>query len=416
VLRGVPIVLTLGWRNLWRRPGRTVLTGSGAALGLGFLLTMLALGDGSHLQMIDAAARTVSGHVLLQATDYQRRRGVEQVVTADAAARAAAWARARPGVRTVLPRAFASGLVSSADGATGVSLTGVDPAAEAPVSRLATRLAEGRFLRPGDGAAAVVGSGVARVLKVRVGSRLVAMAQGPGGTEVRSTLLHVVGVVRSGIEEVDEGLVLLPLTALQGFLGLGGAVHQLSLILDDQGRAAEVASAARRAWPGLEALTWAEADPQLEAVIRIDDGGHYLFNGIFFVIIAFMMLNTLLMSVLERRREFALLGALGLPASRRLGMVLVEGALVAGLATLGGIGLGLGAHAYFHVHGLPLAWFTSQELETAGVVLEPIMYSALGPGRVVGAVLLVFGLTLGLALLAGRQAARPVDPNLLKAR
>jgi ABC-type lipoprotein release transport system permease subunit len=412
----MPIVLTLGWRNLWRRPGRTVLTGSGAALGLGLLLTMLALGDGSHLQMIDAAVRTMSGHVLLQATDYQRRRGVEQVVTADAAARATSWARARPEVRAVLPRAFASGLVSSADGATGVSLTGIDPAAEVSISRLATRLAEGRFLRPGDAAAAVVGSGVARVLKVRVGSRLVAMAQGPGGGEVRSTLLHVVGVVRTGIEEVDEGLVLVPLVTLQGFLGLGGAVHQLALILDDQELAARVAGVARRAWPGLEALTWAEADPQLEAAIRIDDGGHYLFNGIFFVIIAFMMLNTLLMSVLERRREFALLGALGLPASHRLGLVLVEGALVAGLATLGGIALGLGAHAYFHVHGLPLAWLTSQEMEMAGVMLEPIMYSALGPGRVVGAVLLVFGLTLGLALLAGRQAARPVDPNLLKAR
>jgi ABC-type lipoprotein release transport system permease subunit len=415
-MRVTPIVLTLGWRNLWRRPGRTVLTGSGAALGLGFLLTMLALGDGSHLQMIDAAVRTVSGHVLLQARDYQRRRGVEQVVTADAAARAAAWARARPEVRAVLPRAFASGLLSSADGATGVSLTGIDAAAEVSISRLATRLAEGRFLRPGDAAAAVVGSGVARVLKVRAGSRVVAMAQGPGSSEVRSALLHVVGVVRTGIEEVDEGLVLVPLATLQGFLDLGGAVHQLALILDDQRRAARVAGAAREAWPGLEALTWAQADPQLEAAIRIDDGGHYLFNGIFFVVIAFMMLNTLLMSVLERCREFALLGALGLPASRRLGMVLVEGALVAGLATLGGIALGLGAHAYFHVHGLPLAWFTSQELETAGVVLEPIMYSALGPRRVLGAVLLVFGLTLGLALLAGRQAARPVDPNLLKAR
>jgi ABC-type lipoprotein release transport system permease subunit len=178
-MRVTPIVLTLGWRNLWRRPGRTVLTGSGAALGLGFLLTMLALGDGSHLQMIDAAVRTVSGHVLLQAKDYQRRRGVEQVVSADAAARAAAWARARPEVRAVLPRAFASGLLSSADGATGVSLTGIDPAAEVSISRLATRLAEGRFLRPGDAATAVVGSGVARVLKVRAGSRVVAMARAP---------------------------------------------------------------------------------------------------------------------------------------------------------------------------------------------------------------------------------------------
>lgn len=385
-------------------------------MGLGFLLTILALGDGSHLQMIDAAVQTGSGHVLLQARDYQRRRGVELTLPAPEAAAAEAWARARPEVRAVLPRAFASGLLSSADGATGVSLTGIAPAAEAPISRFTVRIAEGRFLRADDGAAAVIGLGVARVLKVRPGSRVVAMAQGVGGGEVRSTLLHVVGVMRTGLEDIDEGLVLLPLPALQAFLGLDGSVHQVALVLHDQGRTEAVARAARRAWPAMDTLTWAEADPQLEAAIRLDDGGHYLFNGIFFVIIAFMVLNTLLMSILERRREFALLGALGLSRGRRLGLVLVEGGLVALLAAAGGLALGLGANAYFSVHGMPLAWFTSQELETGGVLMEPVMYSALSVRRVVGAGLLVVGLVVVLALVAGRQAARAVDPNLLKTR
>jgi ABC-type lipoprotein release transport system permease subunit len=412
----MPVVLRLAWRNLWRRPGRTVLTASGGALGLGFLLTMLGLGDGSHLQMIDAAVRTGSGHVLLQAREYQRRSGIELMVPAAVAADVQAWARARSEVQAVLPRAFASGLLSSADGATGVRLAGVAPAAEAPVSRFAMRVSEGRFLRAGDGAAVVIGHGVARVLKVRPGTRVVAMAQGAGSAEVRSALLHVVGVVRTGLEDVDETLTLMPLPALQGFFGLDGSVHQVALVLHDQARTDAVARAAREAWPGLETLTWAEADPQLEAAIRIDDGGHYLFNGIFFVIIAFMVLNTLLMSILERRREFALLAALGLSRGRRLGLVLVEGGLIALLAVGGGLALGLGAHAYFALHGLPLAWFTSQEMETGGVLIEPVMYSALGLGRIAGAAGLVLGLVLLLALVAGRHAARSLDPNLLKTR
>jgi ABC-type lipoprotein release transport system permease subunit len=408
------IVLRLAWRNLWRHPIRTVLTASGVALGLGFLLVMLGLGDGSHLQMIDAAVRMGGGHVLLQAPDYQRRRGIEMLVPEARRRGAEAWARAEPGVRAVLPRAFVSALVSSADGATGVTLTGVDPAAEAPVSRFPSRITSGRFLRSGDREAAVIGSGVARLLRAQVGSRVVAMAQGAAGGEVRSTLLRVVGILHTGLDEVDDALALTALGPLQDFLSLHGGVHQVALVLDDQARSASVARAARAAFPDLETLTWAEADPQLEAAIKIDDGGHYLFNSIFFVIIGFMVLNTLLMSVLERRRELALLGALGLSPRRRFAMVLVEAVYLAALASAAGLVLAGAAHAYFSTHGLPLAWFTEQSLETGGVMLEPVMYSSLTAARVLGAVGVVGALTLGLALVAARHAAKPVDVGLLK--
>ncbi len=410
----MPIVIVLAWRNLWRHATRTLLTASGVALGLGFLLTMLGLGDGSHLQMIDAAVRTGSGHVLLQAPGYQHRHGVEMVVPESTVRQVEAWARSRPGVVAVLPRAFASALLSSADGGTGVSLAAVDPAAEEPVSRFPARVTEGRFLVASDRSAAVIGSGVARLLKAKVGSRVVAMAQGARGGEVRSTLLVVVGVLHTGLDEIDQSLVLMPLGATQEFLDLEGGVHQVALMLSDQAEAASFERRAKLAFPALESLTWAQADPELEASIRMDDGGHYLFNGIFFVIIGFMVLNTLLMSVLERRRELALLGALGLGPGRRFAMVLVEGAFLAGLAIVAGLALGLGAHAYFGTHGLPLRWFTERSFETAGVLLEPVMYSHLGSARVAGAATLVFSLTLLLSLLAARHAAKPSDVNLLK--
>jgi len=408
------ILITLAWRNLWRRTGRTLLTASGVALGLGFLLVMLGLGDGSHLQMIDATVRMGSGHVLLQAPGYQRRRGVEMVVAESTAKRVMTWAQSRSGTAAVLPRALVSALLSSADGASGVSLFGVDPAAEAPMSRFPARVRDGRFLQPADRNAAVVGSGVARLLKARVGSRVVAMAQGARGSEVRSALFQVVGILHTGLDEVDQSLVLLPLRAAQEFLELQGGVHQVALVLDDQARSIARAREARLAFPELETLTWAQADPQLESAIRMDDGGHYLFNGIFFVIIGFMVLSTLLMSVLERRRELTLLGALGFSPSRRLAMVLVEALMLAVLAITAGLALGLGVHAYFRSHGLPLAWFTDRGMETAGVLLDPIMYSYLSAGRIVGSAALVLALTLLLSLVAARHAARPIDVNLLK--
>jgi ABC-type lipoprotein release transport system permease subunit len=408
------VVIRLAWRNLWRRPSRTILTGSGVALGLGLLLTMLGLGDGSHLQMIDAAVGMGSAHVLVQARGYQSRRAVELTIPADTVPRVAAWARGKDDVAAVLPRAFASALLSSADGAAGVMLIGVDGPAEAAVSRFAARVREGRFIAAHDRGVAVIGSGVARVLHAGVGSRIVVMAQGANERDVRSSLLRVVGVVHTGLDEVDRGLLLVPLASAQELLGLGGSVHQLGLILREQAGSAARAAAARRAFPRLEALTWAEADPDVETAIRLDDGGHYLFNAIFFVIIGFMVLNTLLMSVLERRREMALLGALGLPAGRRRLMVMTEAVMLAGLAVVAGVALGAGVNAYFHVHGLPLAWFTDQPFESGGVLIDPVMYAHLTVRRVAGSAALVVALTLGLSLVAARHAAKPVDPGLLK--
>jgi ABC-type lipoprotein release transport system permease subunit len=408
------IVVRLAWRNLWRRPWRTVLTGAGVALGLGLLLTMLGLGDGSHLQMIDAAVGMGSGHVLVQAPGYQARRAVELAIPAEIAARVVDWAWRQPATVAVLPRAFASALVSSADGAAGVRLIGVDAGIESRVSRFAVRIRDGRFLASGDRDAAVIGSAVARVLHARVGSRIVVMAQGARERDVRSSLLRVVGVVHTGLEEADRSLLLVPLALAQELLALDDGVHQVAMILGDPSASAAGAAAARRAFPALEALTWAEADPDVDTAIRLDDGGHYLFNAIFFVIIGFMVLNTLLMSVLERRREIALLGALGVTPGRRWLMAMVEAAMLAALAVVAGAALGAAVNAYFHIHGLPLTWFTDQPFESGGVLLDPVMYAHLTVRRVVGSAALVFALALTLSLVAARHAARAVDPGVLK--
>jgi ABC-type lipoprotein release transport system permease subunit len=408
------ILVRLAWRNLWRHPWRTLLTALGVALGLGLLLTMLGLGDGSHIQMIDAAVGMGSGHVLVQAPDYQARRAVELTLAEDVARRVAAWARAQPGVVAVAPRALSSALLSSADGAVGVGLMAVDPAAEETASRFPARVRDGRFLRAGDRGTAVIGSGVARVLHAGVGGRVVVMAQGAGERDVRSALLRVVGVVHTGLDDADRTLVLVPLGTGQDLLALGGRVHQVAIILRDQARSASVAATARRVFPGVETLTWAQADPDVDTAIRLDDGGHYLFNAIFFVIIGFMVLNTLLMSVLQRRREIALLGALGVTPGRRWAMVMLEGAMLAALAIAGGLVLGIGANTYFRLHGLPLAWFTDQPFESGGVLLEPVMYASLGARRVVGSAALVFALTAVLSLVSARHAARAVDVGLLK--
>ena len=136
-------------------------------------------------------------------------------------------------------------------------------------------------------------------------------------------------------------------------------------------------------------------------------------NIVLFLLIAFTVLNTLLMSVLERGREFALLHSLGLTPIRRFFMILFEATFMAALSAFLGFGIGYGVHLYLNIHGLPLDLLYSGELSAVGVTFDPVIYSDLSAARVLSSVGLVFILTLTLALVPAWRAAKSGDIHML---
>ena len=409
------VLLRLAWRNLWRNRRRTLLTTTTVALGLAVLLITLGLGDGGHLQMIDSAVRSGSGHVVIQAEGYQDLGGLEKTLSGRERQAITDWlekARGDFDLVQLAPRISASVLGSSADGSAGVQLIALQPDAEVGISRFAETLVNGEFLTSEDSAKVVVGVGVARKLKLDLGDKMVLMGQGATG-EIEAIVVRIKGLFRTGLEGADQALVLVDLSTAQEFLRLDQQIHQIAVMLRDVEQSSRLAVAARQAFPDLEILDWRQALPELADFIRVDDAGGYVFHFFLFLLIAFMVFNTLLMSVLERGREFSLLDALGLAAGQRFLLVLLEATLIAILAILFGMALGLSLHAYLAIYGLPMAIFSIGEATIVGVVFDPIMYSSLSTARILQAMLVVFGMNLLLALFAARRAALPGDIRLL---
>jgi ABC-type lipoprotein release transport system permease subunit len=410
------IVLKMAWRNLWRKPRRTLLTVITISLGLALLLVFLGLGDGGHEQMIDSAVRMGSGHVLVQQEGYQEQGGINRLLSLEEIRDVESWGQEMKGrfpILHMLRRTFVSGLASSADGATGVQLIGIQPLEEMQASDFDEKLIEGEFLNADDGDWVILGQGVAHKLALEVGDKLVLMAQGADSVEIRSRLVRVRGILRTGLEEQDQALALMPLGASQEFLELGAQVHQIALLMQDSRFSQELANIGQQKFSALEVLSWGEALPELKDFIVIDDGGNYVMNLILFLLISFTVLNTLLMSVLERGREFALLHCLGLTPGKRFTMVLVEAFFIAFLSALTGFGLGFSVHLYLSRSGLPLDIFYSGELSAAGVAFDPVMYSSLSPARIFQSMVLVFGLTLLLSVVPAWRAARSADVHSL---
>ncbi len=409
------ILCVIAWRNLWRNPLRTLLTSGTIAGGVALLLVFFGLGDGQHRMMLQNAVRLGGAHVAVQTAGYQASKAIERTLPLEQARAVAA--RLTSGHRasvTVAPRVFASGLASSADGSSGVGIVGVAPAVEARVSLLDERLTAGAFLAEGSSKTAVIGAGVARKLRLAPGSKFVLLAQGPGSTEIQSVLLRVVGITRSGVDDIDQFAVLVPLATAQELLGLPGRIHQAAVFLTDADDAQRVARELRAAVPGgAEVLAWDELMPSLRDLIRIDGAGLLIIGTIFFLIIAFLVMNTLLMSVLERRREFTLLDAVGLTPLRRFLLVMLESVWIALLAVTAGALGGYAGHVWFSRHGLELSLFSGSGYSAAGTTLDPVVYSVLSAERVATGVGLVFLLTVLLALLPASRAASAPDAHLL---
>ena len=366
--------------------------------------------------MIEAAVRMGSGHVVVQHKEYHAKGGIGRFLGPTERQRAEEWVREAEKlfpIQHVLRRTYASGLASSSDGSAGVQMIGIEPKGEREASQFDDKLTEGKFLDSTSWNEVVLGKGVAHRLALEVGEKLVLMGQAVGTGEIQSQLVRVKGILRTGLEESDQTLVLLPLAFSQDFLNLGEGIHQMALLMNNSRPSTQVASMGKKHLPSMEVLSWSEAMPELVDFIRIDDGGNYIMNIVLFLLIAFMVLNTLLMSVLERGREFALLHSLGLTPVKRFFMVFLEATFIAALSALAGFGFGYGLHLYLNIRGLPLDLFYSGELSAVGVTFDPVIYSDLSLTRVLSSLGMVFFMTLVLALVPAWRAARSGDIQML---
>lgn len=378
------------------------------------MMVSLGIGDGSHRQMVEAAVRMGSGHLLIQKPGYQEKGEIDLLLSREDIKRVEDWVLLQKGrfsIQNSLKRCFASGLASSADGATGVQIIGVEPELERVASLFEEKIIQGEFLSvPGY---VSIGQGVARKLEVDIDDKIVLMAQGVGSPDIESIMVRVGGILATGLEDLDQILILISLEELQQFLKINGRVHQAAIFFSDQDLTEGATLNARKSLKDLEVLSWSDALPELRDAIVVDDGGNYVFQFFIFLLIAFTVMNTLLMSVLERNREFSLLDALGLTPVKRFWMVILEGICISILSALVGFVLGYSSHLYFYKYGLPLDIFYSGEMSAAGVVIDPILYSHLSMERILGSIGIVFGLTLVLAILPAIRAAKGSDIHAL---
>jgi len=387
------IYLKLGWRNLWLHPMRTILTVAALAIGIAALSFLSAMDDGWMQQIKTNFALTMTGHIQIHAGGFedsrklaQRMNAPEQVMNVIAD---------MDGVRAVSRRVRVSGLASSAGANAGALIYGVEPDAEQGVSRLSTFIATGAWLPTGDKRAAVLGDGLADRLSISIGDKLVLMAAVPGG-DIASEVFRVRGLIHSGVMDVDDMSVIVPLTSAQHWLSLGHGVTDIVIRADSFEQVSALAGQMKSALAGqgVEVLRWFDIDPMAQQWADFAEAYTWIVLLIVIIVVLAEVLNTMLMSMHERVREFGLMGALGVQPSQIFAMVVWETVILVLIGGVSGFVIGGGLSLFYGERGIDLSQFA---IAFSFMYMDPVIHPLLRADSV----LRILGASLFGAMIAG---------------
>ena len=405
------LTLRLAARNVRRNPRRTWLTIGATAFAVFLIVFHIGRNDGNHEKAVEDGVRIHSGHVAVSGAGYRRDLALDHFLTwtpeVDAGLAAVS------GIRATAPRVIGFGLLSFDAATQPTVILGVDSGRERVLSTLATRLRQGAFLPGAIPHEVLLGDRLAQNLGVSVGQEVLLYSQAYSG-EMAYALYTVAGVLKLPDGDLDRSLAVVSLADAQEFFAYWDRVSEVAILTDRADHAPAVATALRAAMAEIvseptEVYTWDELNPELVQLIRFDDIGMYLMIAVLVVVVAFGILNTILMSVLERRREFGIALALGLRPARLFLLILAESLMLAAAGIALGLALAIPAVLWFSIHPIHMGGQVQKTMEFLGV--EPIWIWKLEPVKPIAtalALLLISGLAaLYPALSASR--ARPAD-------
>ncbi len=400
--------LQLAWRNIWRNPRRTSVILIAVIIGVWSMILIGALMRGIAIGMVKNGIATLTGHIQIHQKGYREDPAIENSIT-DLKTIEKALDDTLPGEALWCRRVRVNAIASNARHSSGVTLVGIDPPDEANVSFIRSALTRGRYLEPDDSYAILVGEALLEDLETKIGRKLVLMSQDMT-QEIASRAFRIVGVFKAEMESTEKQFVFVTRPASQQWLKLNNRISEISILLPAGSDVMTVYDNLKSILrsENFEVHNWRELLPFQTAYLRILDGFIWIWFLVVFVAMGFGIVNTTLMAVFERMREFGLMKALGMKPWWILREVLVESFLLLVTGMLVGNVLGFICIYAFSGSGIDLSAMAAGA-EFAG--MSRIIYPAIAARDLWVANLTVLLLGLLVSVYPAIKAARftPVE-------
>ncbi len=257
-----------------------------------------------------------------------------------------------PGVVSVDPFIYTQVMYSSPGNIAGGVIRGLEPATIREGGPRALDVVQGKFAdlatgEPGEPPQAAIGNELARNLNLSVGDYLNVISPlgtlTPMGRLPRMKAFRIAAIFHSGMYEFDSSLVYTSIPALQEFLGLGRRVTGMEVEIKDIYAAAELAEVIqKKLGPPFYTRNWMYMNRSLFAALKLEKIAMFIILTLIILVAAFGIASTLFMMVMKKTRDIAILKSMGATRQSIMKIFILNGLIIGGLGTMGGLGLGLG--------------------------------------------------------------------------
>lgn len=370
-------LVTLAWRNLWRKKRRTFITVSSVLFAVILAIFFMSMIGGMKQQMVDSIISNTTGHLQIQDVLYHDEPTMDHAMEYSEEVREAI-ALFEAEIDYTVPRIEGFCLASKDINSRGVYLMGVLPCRENKMNNLGSRLVEGKMFSPDD-QFAVIGRGVATQLNLELGDTIVLLGQGFQGMTA-SGKYPVGGILEFPLPEQNNSLVYLPLKEAQHFFAAPNRLNSLIIMMHDERRAEELSRKIRaeldEEW--YATMTWQELMPDKVAAFEARDAQVRILAWVLYIVAGFGIFGTIITMMHERLREFGILLSIGLKRSQLAGVCLLETIFISLIGVLAGIAVGFPIVYRFYRHPIPLPDELGEAMIDYG--LEPIMRFSIASG------------------------------------
>ncbi len=347
------LLMKIAFRNIFRQKRRTILTGLSMFGGFVMAAVFIGWADGSYNHIIDDFTRHNFGHIQIHEKSYLDHPSLYKTIYDFQVIQSRL--QKINGIDSFAPRVYSAGLAAVREKSAGVRIIGIDPDREQATTTFKKMIVRGEYFSERPGHQALVGKDLAAVLKAKVGDDIVIVSQGADGS-IANDRYTILGLVDSGNPLADRSSFYLHIRDAQELLVLENRIHEIAVNIGHLNKIDQMTGAISREIdnPELAVDPWQVFARSFYLAMKADMEGMWISLVIIVLIVAVGVLNTVLMSVLERTREYGVLKAIGTKPGQIVKLILAEVHIMAFFSILLGFAVALVLNSILAARGINL--------------------------------------------------------------
>ena len=386
------MVLRLAWKNIWRNRRRTLITISAIAFAVLFAVMMRSMQQGMEEQMVKSIVQNNMGYLQIHANGFWEEQTLDNGFYADESL--IDQLLALDEVIAIDKKLETGTLSSSGDISRGTFVMSYDQTKSIP-EKITKNITAGTFPESGK-QEILMGEELAEYLGTEIGDTVIFIGQGYQGATAAG-LYTLSGTIDMHMPELNRVIAYMTMEDMQYFIGAPELLTALLIDIKHPSRVNEVkADIEKLTGSDYEVMTWQEMNPELKQLLETSAAKGWIMNFILYMIIAFVMFGTILMSTQERRYELGVLLAIGMKKTKSMLTVVIENIIINMMGVLVGVAVVAPISYYFNANPIVLQGEQAELMEKMG--FEAVIPFSIDPAIAINHASIVFIISVVLLI------------------